>query len=198
MDQIGVDSMVSTACIGMNRELAALRQTNLSKVFSELIDMFIRTRQRIVQHDSALKTGISSHNVIVAHLSNPTLPDDAPLKDLEDELKDLQTSLDKITESINVLQKDRVALADARARYHAEQASKQRKDRQRLAEMRSLLGFYQNISNVYWDSDQRCFFLSPEKSRLISFSNPDDKFKLLEKDNNGKNMCIWDLLTTDL
>lgn len=194
MDQNGVDSMVSTAYIGMNRELTALQQTDLSKMFENIIATLAQTRQKLIQYDDSLKTGINTHNMIIAYHSKPTFPDDTALKSLEDELKHLHASLDKIIENIQTLKKDRAALADERAKYRAEQTNKQRKDRQKLAEMRSLLGLYQTISNVHWDADHRCFFLSSQEAKLINFSTPDDNFKLSQKDKSGKNMCIWDLL----
>lgn len=187
--------MVSAACVGMNRELVALRQTGLSKIFGELIDIFIQTKQKIVHHDRSLKTGIGSYNVIVTHLSVPTLPDNTLLNSLKEELQNLQESLDETTEGIKALQKARDELADARARHRAEQATKQRKDRQILAEMRSLLALYQSISNIHWDRDRRCFFLAPHKAKLIEFPASDDKFKLLQKNKEGSNICVWDLLS---
>lgn len=194
MTQLEINDMVSVVCAEMTRESLVLQKTDLPTAFAELIDMFLRIRRRISKHDSTLKTTISNHNVIVAHLSAPTAPDDTLLKSLEDELKSLQASLDETAEGIKTLQKEQEALADARARHRAEQANKQRKDRQKLTEMRSLLVFYRSISNVYWDADHRCFLLSPHKAKLIKFSAPDNKFRLSQKNDSGEDMCIWDLL----
>lgn len=178
----------------MTRESLILQKADLPKAFAELIDMFLRTRRKVSKYDSTLKTAISNHNVIIAHLSTPTSPDDTLLKSLEDELKSLQASLDETTEGIKTLKKEQEALADARARHRTEQVNKQRRDRQKLTEMRSLLALYRNISNVSWDADHRCFLLSPRKAKLIKFSTPDNKFKLSQKSGNGEDMCIWDLL----
>lgn len=185
-----VDSMVSLAHVGMNKGLAALKHTNPAQVFTDLIDLIMAIRQRIMHKDEQLKTGINNYNVMVAHLIAPTVPKADSLSRLKNELEILQRSVEEIIESIKVLQENRRKLAEERGQYQTDQAQQQRKDRQQLTDMRSLVLLYQSISNVQWDSARRCFYLSSGKAKLLGTADTG----YMRPSDSGNNSSVWDLL----